>query len=76
MLLACFAVVYLMPTSQQIMQRAIPALEWPKWLKMDQAMVRFSWKPTFGWSLIIGFTFALGLVWLGRTATNFVYFAF
>ena len=75
-LLIGFGIIYLLPNTQQIMDRATPALEWGKWRTMDPAPIRIAWRPTLGWSLAIGALLMLGLAFVARGTTQFVYFRF
>lgn len=76
LLLAGFVAVYVWPNTQQIMERTVPALEWAKWRKMDPAPIRFAWKPTAGWCLAVGALLMLGITFIARGTTQFVYFKF
>jgi alginate O-acetyltransferase complex protein AlgI len=71
-----FLSVYLLPNTQQIMTRITPSLEWPKWRKVDPAVFGFEWRPTVSWSIAGGIVLMLGVIFVARGTTQFVYFAF
>jgi alginate O-acetyltransferase complex protein AlgI len=69
-------IVYLLPNTEQIMDKVHPALEWQKWRLVDPARLGFSFpfSPT-------GIAFAslalfLGFAFISRGSTNFIYFKF
>ncbi|WP_174274570.1 MBOAT family O-acyltransferase [Sphingomonas bacterium] len=76
LLIAGFLFVYLLPNTQQIMDKAVPALEWAKWRKMDTPPIAFAWQPTASWCLAIGAILMVGIAFIARGTTNFVYFGF
>ncbi len=71
-----FLSVYLLPNTQQIMAKITPALEWSKWRKVDQAIFGFEWQPTVSWSIAGGVVLMMGIIFVARGSTQFVYFAF
>jgi alginate O-acetyltransferase complex protein AlgI len=71
-----FLCVYFLPNTQQIMARITPALEWSKWRKVDPAIFGFEWRPTVSWSIAGGAVLMIGIIFVARGSTQFVYFAF
>ncbi len=71
-----FLAAYTWPNTQMIMARTVPALEWAKWRKVDATPLRLEWKPTVGWCLALGAVLMLGMAFIARGTTQFVYFKF
>jgi len=69
-------IVLLLPNSQQFMTRIEPALEWAKWRNAETPPIRLTWSPTIGWSLATGLLFFLGVAFIMRGTTEFIYFNF
>jgi len=69
-------IVLLCPNSHQIMTRIEPVLEWKKWQSQAPAAIRFAWKPTLGWSVLAGTVLFLGIAFISRGTTEFIYFNF
>lgn len=76
LLIAGFLFVYLLPNTQQIMDKALPALEWAKWRKTDRAPIHFEWSPSFLWCVGLGAVLMIGMAFIARGSTAFVYFNF
>jgi len=75
-LLLGYGLVYLTPNTQQIMSRSDPALDWDRWSKVDDPVVPVKWAPTPVWAFIGGAVLVLGLVFILRGTTEFIYFNF
>lgn len=70
------AIVFLLPNTQQIMRRIHPALDWALWQDSDTPPVRFIWRPTPVMMALGGVVLALGVVFILRGSTEFIYFNF
>jgi alginate O-acetyltransferase complex protein AlgI len=71
-----YAIVSIAPNTQQFMSRVEPALEWDKWSKVDTPPVRLTWRPTIGWTALAAVFFFLGVAFISRGTTEFIYFNF
>lgn len=70
------AIVALLPNTQHFMTRVTPALEWKKWRGVGLPPIALQWAPTLGWSLAIGVVLMLGIAFISRGTTEFIYFNF
>jgi alginate O-acetyltransferase complex protein AlgI len=70
------AIIWALPNTQQIMTRVTPVLEWARWQKIGVAPVRVEWRPAAVPTLIAGAVLMLGIIFVARGSTQFVYFAF
>ncbi len=71
-----YLIAFTMPNTQQIMSRAIPTLEWPRWKKMETPPIAFEWRPAALPTFLAGAVFLIGLVFVARGSTQFIYFGF
>lgn len=71
-----YAFVLTLPNTQQIMGRYSPALDWDKWRKVAPPLVRLGFRPTPAWALAIGLILFLGIAFVMRGQTEFIYFRF
>jgi D-alanyl-lipoteichoic acid acyltransferase DltB (MBOAT superfamily) len=71
-----YLIVFLAPNTQQIMQRTEPALDWPQWNEIDQPAIRAIWRPTALWTAIGGAVLCVGIAFILRGSTEFIYFNF
>jgi alginate O-acetyltransferase complex protein AlgI len=71
-----YLAIYLLPNTQQIMTLITPALEWPKWRDVGLPTVDPQWRPNAAWSIACGIILLLGIVFIARGTTDFVYFQF
>lgn len=71
-----YAIVMILPNTQQFMTRVEPALEWPKWSKIDSPPVRLTWRPTAAWICATAIFFFFGVAFISRGTTEFIYFNF
>lgn len=72
-----YASLFVVPNSNQIMDRFEPVLEWSKrWRKLDPAGDRLVWKMTPGWAILTGLTLFLGFAFIMRGTAKFIYFNF
>jgi D-alanyl-lipoteichoic acid acyltransferase DltB (MBOAT superfamily) len=71
-----YAIVQLLPNTQQFMTRVEPALEWPKWSKVDHPPISATWRPTPAWTAVAALFFFLGVAFIMRGTTEFIYFNF
>jgi alginate O-acetyltransferase complex protein AlgI len=73
--IAC-GLVFLMPNSQQIMGRFDPALNWREWRDVARPPIYWSWSPTPIGVIFAGVTLFLGVAFIERGETVFLYFNF
>lgn len=74
--LASAAVIALFPNTQTILRRYNPVLEWAKWRDVSPATLAFVWRPTLLCALYTGIVLFLGVTFVSRGATEFIYFNF
>ena len=75
-LVLTYAAIFFMPNTQQIMGRFEPVLESQKWLKTDAGPLAFEWKMGALWALLTGFVLFLGVAFIMRGTTQFIYLDF
>ncbi|WP_296596750.1 MBOAT family O-acyltransferase [Phenylobacterium sp.] len=71
-----WAIIAFLPNTQQFMTRITPALEWEKWGKVDPPPVKLAWKPTVGFVALTSVFLFLGIAFIMRGTTEFIYFNF
>jgi hypothetical protein len=76
MLVIAGGLVFLMPNSQQIMGRFDPALNWREWRDVGRPRFRWSWSPSPLGLVFAGVTLFLGVAFIERGQTVFLYFNF
>jgi alginate O-acetyltransferase complex protein AlgI len=76
MIILGLLIVYLLPNTEQIMDRVHPALEWEKWRIVDPARVRFTFRFTPAGIAFASLALFLGFAFISRGSTNFIYFKF
>jgi alginate O-acetyltransferase complex protein AlgI len=69
-------IVYFLPNTEQIMDRARPALEWEKWRVVDPARLPFTFRFTPVGVMIVSLALFLGFAFVSRGTTKFIYFKF
>jgi alginate O-acetyltransferase complex protein AlgI len=69
-------IIYLLPNTEQIMDKVHPALEWEKWRVVDPARLRFTFRFTPIGVVIVSFALFLGFAFVSRGTTKFIYFKF
>ncbi|MBX9881850.1 MAG: hypothetical protein K2X73_07745 [Sphingomonas sp.] len=69
-------IVALLPNTQHFMTGVTPALEWKKWRSVGLPPISYHWRPTLGWSVVTGLILMLGIVFISRGTTEFIYFNF
>jgi alginate O-acetyltransferase complex protein AlgI len=69
-------IVYLLPNTEQIMDKVHPALEWEKWRIVDPARLRFTFPFTPVGIALASLALFLGFAFISRGNTNFIYFKF
>ncbi len=75
--LAAYAIIYLLPNSHEIMGRFEPVLDWAKdWSKRAPSPVQVTWRMTLPWALATGAALFLGIAFIMRGTTQFIYFNF
>jgi hypothetical protein len=72
---AVYGSIFLMPNTQQIMASFEPVLEMRKWID-PEAPALLRWRATWGWAIVTGSILFLGVSFIMRGATKFVYFNF
>lgn len=76
-LAAIYAGIFLLPNTQQIMGRFEPVLEWSeRWQGTADAPIMVHWRMTAGWTLAATLVFFLGVSFIMRGTTQFIYFNF
>ncbi len=68
--------IFLCPNTQQIMGRYRPILHWERWRHTAPAVIMFLWRPTLGWAVLTGVVLFLGLAFILRGQSEFIYFNF
>jgi hypothetical protein len=71
-----YAIVFATPNTQQIMARFEPVLEWARWRKVDAPTRPIEWRMTIGWTIAAAYVFFLGVAFIMRGTTKFIYFNF
>ena len=70
------AIVFGFPNTQQIMRRYGPALGAEQWVGVGSGGTAILWRPTLVWAAFTGFTLYLGIMFIMRAQTEFIYFNF
>ena len=76
MVIAGLLIVYLLPNTEQIMDKVHPALEWEKWRKVDPAQLNFHLALSSTGVAFASLALFLGFAFVSRGSTNFIYFKF
>ena len=76
MIIIGLLIVYLLPNTEQIMDKVHPALEWEKWRLVDPARLRFSFPFNAAGISLVGMALFLGFAFISRGSTKFIYFKF
>jgi D-alanyl-lipoteichoic acid acyltransferase DltB (MBOAT superfamily) len=69
-------IVYLLPNTEQIMDRVHPALEWDKWRTVDPARIQLLFSLTPAGIALASLVLFLGFAFISRGSGNFIYFKF
>ena len=69
-------IVYLLPNTEQIMDKIQPALEWEKWRTVDPALLRFRFRFSAAGVALASLALFLGFAFISRGTTKFIYFKF
>jgi len=69
-------IVYLLPNTEQIMDKVHPALEWEKWRISDPARIRMHFRFNVAWIAVASLAFFFGFAFISRGTTTFIYFNF
>ena len=69
-------IIFLCPNTQQIMGRYRPILHWARWKNVAPATLQFQWRPNLFWALYTGGVLFLGLIFILRGQSEFIYFNF
>lgn len=75
-LLACTAIVAVLPNTQQIMSRFDPAYGWLEWRDVAPPLIRYTWRPNAVGLLLAGVTLFFGIMFIQRGQVIFLYFNF
>jgi D-alanyl-lipoteichoic acid acyltransferase DltB (MBOAT superfamily) len=76
MIILGLLIVYLLPNTEQIMDKVHPALEWEKWRAVDPARLRFTFPFTAAGIAFASLALFLGFAFISRSSTTFIYFNF
>ena len=76
MIILGLLIVYLLPNTEQIMDKVHPALEWEKWRVVDPAQLRFTFPFNSAGIALASFALFLGFAFISRGSTKFIYFKF
>ena len=74
--LVCAALIGFFPNTQQIMGRYTPILNWQRWKHVAPPAVRLTWRPSLPWAIYTGVVLFLGVAFISRGQTEFIYFNF
>jgi hypothetical protein len=69
-------IVYLLPNTEQIMDKVHPALEWEKWRMVDPARLSFTFRFAPAGIALASLALFLGFAFISRGSTKFIYFQF
>ncbi len=69
-------IVYLLPNTEQIMDKVHPALEWEKWRIVDPARLCFNFPFNSTGIALASLALFLGFAFISRGSTKFIYFKF
>jgi alginate O-acetyltransferase complex protein AlgI len=72
----CAALIAFFPNTQQIMGRYSPILNWDKWRGVALAPMRMEWRLTVSWAVFMGVVLFLGVAFVSRGQSEFIYFNF
>jgi D-alanyl-lipoteichoic acid acyltransferase DltB (MBOAT superfamily) len=75
-LLGASAIIAIMPNTQQIMRCYVPAVNWRQWRNVAPSLVAYRWRPNAFGILAAGAALFLGLAFIERGETAFLYFNF
>lgn len=77
LLALAYGAILFLPNTQQIMGRFDPVLEWrEKWIDVALSPLKVTWRMTIGWTLMAALVLFLGVTFIMRGSTQFVYFNF
>ena len=75
--IACgLAICWLLPASARLLRDGDPALEWKRWRDVARAPLDWRWAPDARWALALGMLLFLGLAFVARGGSSFVYRGF
>ncbi|MFQ3594641.1 MAG: MBOAT family O-acyltransferase [Sphingomonadaceae bacterium] len=74
--LAAVVLITFFPNTQQLMRRYGPALDFARWAAVGRPAISLVFRPTPAWAVAIGLILFLGLAFILRGATEFIYFNF
>jgi alginate O-acetyltransferase complex protein AlgI len=69
-------IVYLLPNTEQIMDKVHPALEWERWRMVDPARLSFTFRFAPAEIALASLALFLGFAFISRGSTKFIYFKF
>lgn len=75
-LLLAGVILFLCPNTQAIMGRYGPILHWSRWRALAPAPITLRWRPTLLWAIVTGVVFFLGVAFISRGQSEFIYFNF
>ena len=71
-----FGIILLFPNTQQIMRRYGPALDSASWIPVSLVPRSMSWRPSVLWAGATALTLYLGIIFVMRGQSEFIYFNF
>lgn len=75
--LAAYGIIFLLPNSHEIMGRFKPVLDWREdWSKRGPSPVQAHWRMSSAWAFLTGLALFLGIAFMMRGTTEFIYFNF
>ncbi|WP_095012033.1 MBOAT family O-acyltransferase [Tsuneonella mangrovi] len=73
---ACYIAMFAVPNTQQIMGRFDPVLEWPRWRALETYRGWCQWRMAARWTIAAAIVFFLGVAFISRGTSAFIYFNF
>jgi hypothetical protein len=71
-----FAVAFLFPNTNQFFHKFASVMDRKAWASSDQSLIRIHWRPTLFYAAVLGCVFCLGVAFMLRVQTKFIYFNF
>jgi alginate O-acetyltransferase complex protein AlgI len=74
--LIAIAIIAFMPNTQQFMMRYQPVYGWKAWREVAPPAITLHWRPTIGWAAAMALIGFLGIAFISRGQSEFIYFNF
>jgi len=75
--IVCVSILlFFFPNSNQIMTRYRPVLYWERWKKVALPVIKLQWRTNLAWCIWLGVVFYLGVAFMFRSQSEFIYFNF